>query len=284
MRQNIWTAIVESRDCEIDKNLRLSKNSQDLQRELALQTSRKKNTQLRLEDVPQGWQRKASLRRMKAAMTQTPKGMTMSMKRKEAAASENKAMQRWVKMEKKVSTVKVNVDAAIRENYAVIAAIICDSKGKVLEAKMQKIDVVDSLEGDAAVAKLGLELVRCQGFREISEWRIHTLVQQIQDLGSRLQSCKAIHVYRGASSMVHHLAHWAAVEYSSVGISYSCEHSLDLSWFDFIENWVQICSPAKVKVKAECSELSFVEQCTNCEKVDSFFLHYPYHRHALVET
>lgn len=122
-----------------------------------------------------------------------------------------------------------NVDAAIRENYAVIAAIIRDSKGKVLEAKMQKIDLVDSLEGDAVVAKLGLELVRCQGFREvllegdseivinaircwpqISEWRIHTLVQQVQELGSRLQSCKAIHVYRGASSMVHHLARWAA--------------------------------------------------------------------------
>ncbi|KAB1200774.1 Carbonic anhydrase, chloroplastic [Morella rubra] len=35
---------------------------------------------------------------------------------------------------------------------------------------------------------------------------------------------------------------------------------------DFIEHWVQICSPAKTKVKAECSELSFAEQCTNCEK------------------
>jgi len=35
---------------------------------------------------------------------------------------------------------------------------------------------------------------------------------------------------------------------------------------DFIEQWVQICSPAKAKVKSDHSELSFTEQCTNCEK------------------
>ncbi|KAI4328256.1 hypothetical protein L6164_020626 [Bauhinia variegata] len=34
---------------------------------------------------------------------------------------------------------------------------------------------------------------------------------------------------------------------------------------EFIEQWVQICAPAKSKVKAE-SQLSFTEQCTNCEK------------------
>ena len=35
---------------------------------------------------------------------------------------------------------------------------------------------------------------------------------------------------------------------------------------DFIENWVQICSVAKNKVKSECSDLSFEEQCFSCEK------------------
>ncbi|XP_061356994.1 carbonic anhydrase 2-like isoform X1 [Gastrolobium bilobum] len=35
---------------------------------------------------------------------------------------------------------------------------------------------------------------------------------------------------------------------------------------EFIEQWVQICTPAKSKVKAETSNLSFSEQCTNCEK------------------
>ncbi|XP_059448555.1 carbonic anhydrase 2-like isoform X2 [Corylus avellana] len=35
---------------------------------------------------------------------------------------------------------------------------------------------------------------------------------------------------------------------------------------EFIEQWVQICSPAKAKIKTDHSELSFTEQCTNCEK------------------
>ncbi|XP_057448477.1 carbonic anhydrase 2-like isoform X2 [Lotus japonicus] len=35
---------------------------------------------------------------------------------------------------------------------------------------------------------------------------------------------------------------------------------------DFIEQWVQICNPAKSKVKTDTGSLSFSEQCTNCEK------------------
>ncbi|KAF2286644.1 hypothetical protein GH714_023280 [Hevea brasiliensis] len=35
---------------------------------------------------------------------------------------------------------------------------------------------------------------------------------------------------------------------------------------EFIENWVQICSTAKAKVKTDCNSLSFEEQCHNCEK------------------
>ncbi|XP_028754388.1 carbonic anhydrase 2 isoform X1 [Neltuma alba] len=35
---------------------------------------------------------------------------------------------------------------------------------------------------------------------------------------------------------------------------------------EFIEHWVQICNPAKSKVKANTKGLSFSEQCTNCEK------------------
>lgn len=58
-----------------------------------------------------------------------------------------------------VTKVKVNVDAAIRETYAVIVAIIRDSGGVVLRAEAKRIDAVDSLEGEAVAAKLGLELV-----------------------------------------------------------------------------------------------------------------------------
>ncbi|XP_044491886.1 carbonic anhydrase 2-like [Mangifera indica] len=35
---------------------------------------------------------------------------------------------------------------------------------------------------------------------------------------------------------------------------------------DFIEDWVKICSPARSKVKQECKDLKFEEQCKNCEK------------------
>ncbi|KAF7809294.1 carbonic anhydrase 2-like isoform X1 [Senna tora] len=35
---------------------------------------------------------------------------------------------------------------------------------------------------------------------------------------------------------------------------------------EFIEHWVQICNPAKSKVKAETESLSFSEKCTNLEK------------------
>ncbi|GMJ13199.1 BETA CARBONIC ANHYDRASE 2, CARBONIC ANHYDRASE 18, carbonic anhydrase 2 [Hibiscus trionum] len=57
---------------------------------------------------------------------------------------------------------------------------------------------------------------------------------------------------------------------------------------DFIENWVSICAPAKSKVKSECNELSFLEQCTNCEKEAvnvslGNLLTYPFVREAVVK-
>lgn len=93
-----------------------------------------------------------------------------------------------------------------------IAAIIRDFRGVILGAKVKKIDVVDPLEGEAEAkaAKLGLELVHFQGFREvileedselvikairnwpqISEWRILSLVQEIHDMCCRLHSWQA---------------------------------------------------------------------------------------------
>lgn len=57
---------------------------------------------------------------------------------------------------------------------------------------------------------------------------------------------------------------------------------------DFIEQWVQICSPAKSKVKTEYSDLTFAEQCTNCEKEAvnvslGNLLTYPFVRGAVVK-
>ncbi|KAI4314326.1 hypothetical protein L6164_027246 [Bauhinia variegata] len=56
---------------------------------------------------------------------------------------------------------------------------------------------------------------------------------------------------------------------------------------EFIEQWVQICTPAKSKVKAD-SQLSFQEQCTNCEKEAvnvslGNLLTYPFVRDGLVK-
>ncbi|KAK7252372.1 hypothetical protein RIF29_36271 [Crotalaria pallida] len=57
---------------------------------------------------------------------------------------------------------------------------------------------------------------------------------------------------------------------------------------EFIEHWVQICNPAKSKVKVETSSLSFSEQCTNCEKEAvnvslGNLLTYPFVRDGLVK-
>lgn len=43
---------------------------------------------------------------------------------------------------------------------------------------------------------------------------------------------------------------------------------------DFIEDWVKICKAAKAKVRTECSNLDFNEQCTQLEKVNYANLFY----------
>ncbi|KAI9125428.1 hypothetical protein K1719_004044 [Acacia pycnantha] len=35
---------------------------------------------------------------------------------------------------------------------------------------------------------------------------------------------------------------------------------------EFIEQWVQICNPARSRIKADANKSSFEDQCTNCEK------------------
>ncbi|CAA0814134.1 Beta carbonic anhydrase 1- chloroplastic [Striga hermonthica] len=57
---------------------------------------------------------------------------------------------------------------------------------------------------------------------------------------------------------------------------------------DFIEEWVNICKPAKAKVKAECNHLDFSQQCTHLEKEAvnislGNLLTYPFVREAVVK-
>lgn len=38
---------------------------------------------------------------------------------------------------------------------------------------------------------------------------------------------------------------------------------------DFIEDWVKLCLPARLKVKQDHDDLPLEDQCTKCEKVRS---------------
>ncbi|KAB1224236.1 hypothetical protein CJ030_MR2G005731 [Morella rubra] len=63
--------------------------------------------------------------------------------------------------------VKVNVDVAIRDQFAVIAALIRDSNGVVKGSKFEKIEAVQPLEGEVAAAKLGIDFAMQMRFWDI---------------------------------------------------------------------------------------------------------------------
>lgn len=63
--------------------------------------------------------------------------------------------------------VKVNVDVAIQEEYAVIAALARDSSGVLIGARAQKLKAVDVLKGKVEAARLDMKLVRSQGYHEV---------------------------------------------------------------------------------------------------------------------
>lgn len=102
--------------------------------------------------------------------------------------------------------------------------------------------------------------------------------------------------YSGVGAAIEYAVHHLKVEHIVV-IGHSCCGGIKglmsipddgATASDFIEHWVQICSPAKAKVKAEYSGLSFSEQCTNCEKEAvnvslGNLLTYPFVRDGLVK-
>ncbi|KAB1215595.1 hypothetical protein CJ030_MR4G001645 [Morella rubra] len=114
---------------------------------------------------------------------------------------------------------------------------------------VRQFDPVSPLEGEVEVAKLGVKLACDFGFQQVIlegdfetvmkatqkwpqpvDWRIGSTVKEIHDACCHLLSMRAVHVYRGANEMAHHLARWIVTKYSLVGNSCSCEFFLDLSW------------------------------------------------------
>lgn len=63
--------------------------------------------------------------------------------------------------------VKMNVDVAIREHFAIATAILRDHQGAICGFKVAKIDVVIPLVGEAEAAKLGVDLAHQEGFSHI---------------------------------------------------------------------------------------------------------------------
>ncbi|KAB1226792.1 hypothetical protein CJ030_MR1G021664 [Morella rubra] len=132
-------------------------------------------------------------------------------------------LQTWVTPP--VDKTEVNVDVAIRQNFAVIAAIARDFYGKIQGVVTKQIKAARPLEGEAEATKLGLEPSVSSGFWELilegdselvvkaiqrwsqlSEWCIHSTVKEMLEVGKGLLSWQVEHVYRGANEMVHHFA------------------------------------------------------------------------------
>lgn len=144
--------------------------------------------------------------------------------------------------------LKINVEVAVRDCFAIIAAIARDFQGTVLGAVVKQIEALEPVVGDAYAAKLGMELAEEKGFRVVllegdfelvikaiqawpqsSEWGIHPTVFESHDIGQRFLSWQADHVYRGANVLMHYLARWAAIKFSLVDNLRCSELSLDLS-------------------------------------------------------
>lgn len=63
--------------------------------------------------------------------------------------------------------IKVNFDVAVRESFAVGAAVLRDSQGRIVGACVNQIQVAGPLEGEAAAAQIGVEEAIRRGFKNI---------------------------------------------------------------------------------------------------------------------
>ncbi|KAB1203799.1 hypothetical protein CJ030_MR8G016817 [Morella rubra] len=148
-----------------------------------------------------------------------------------------------------VDHFKVNFDVAVREDFAVGAAVIKNHLGQIVGACVEKIFIEDPEEGEIRAAHLGLlEAERCgsrkivvegdsrqaiEAFRcypEKRNWRCHGRIGDIVGFASAFDSCSFSFVYRGANEEAHLLARWAASKIMSGDYPAVHEHFSKLDW------------------------------------------------------
>lgn len=93
--------------------------------------------------------------------------------------------------------VKINVDAAIRQDFSATVAVSRDSHGRVVHAAVGRVDCSKPTEGEAEALKLGIGEALKRGFISVIlegdslrvmeainafpkkvDWRIHNIIQE----------------------------------------------------------------------------------------------------------
>lgn len=64
--------------------------------------------------------------------------------------------------------IKINFDAAIRDSFAVVAAVTWDCEGQIKGAAIKCLDAVDPVEGEVEAAKLGVQLACDKGYSKVT--------------------------------------------------------------------------------------------------------------------
>jgi len=125
--------------------------------------------------------------------------------------------------------LKCNFDVAIRDNFAVAAAVISNSDGEIILAATQKLSITDALAGEAFAALLTSRLATSVGLENFllegdallvilavnqpylfSSWHFAPYISNIRLELFIFQSRNASKVSRYANFRAHVLAKWAA--------------------------------------------------------------------------
>jgi hypothetical protein len=125
--------------------------------------------------------------------------------------------------------VKGNFDVAVRDSFAVVAAVISDSSSNIIMAATQKLLLTDPLIGEASAALLASQLALSSGFDTLflegdallvilaintpslfPSRNFSNIVSDIRLGLSSFQSWNILKVSHSANFRAHALAKWAA--------------------------------------------------------------------------